>query len=82
MSQSNVPIIAVDVNDSVFDQMTKSTAWITDENVWKTLVACFPTQQSSYAHQIREAVLRRKVDGCKFLILFAVKEERPFLLTL
>lgn len=82
MSQSNVPIIAVDVNDSVFEQMTKSTVWITDENAWKALVACFPTQQSSYAHQIRESVLRRKSEGCKFVILFAVKEERPFLITL
>jgi eukaryotic translation initiation factor 2-alpha kinase 4 len=72
----------VDVNDYVFEHMTKCTAWITDENAWKALVACFPTQQSSYAHQIREAVLKRKADGCKFLILFAVKEERPFLLTL
>lgn len=82
MAQSNVPIIAVDVSDSVFDQMTKSTAWLTDENAWKALVAHFPTSQSSYAHQIREAVLRRKADGCRFLILFAVKEERPFLVNL
>lgn len=82
MSQSNVPIVAVDVNESVFDQMTRNTSWLTDENLWKALVARFPTQQSSYASQIRDAVLRRKAEGCKFLILFAVKEERPFLLTL
>lgn len=82
MSQSNVPIVAVDVNDSIFDQMTKNISWLTDENAWKALVARFPTQQSSYAYQIRDAVLRRKAEGCKFLILFAVKEERPFLLTL
>lgn len=82
MAQSSVPVVAVDVSDSVFDQMTKSTAWLTDENAWKALVAYFPTSQSSYAHQIREAVLRRKADGCKFLILFAVKEERPFLIIL
>ena len=82
MGQSNLPIIAVDVSEAVFDQMTKSTAWITDENTWKTLVATFSAQQSTYAHQIREAILRRKADGCKFLILFAVKEERPFLMTL
>lgn len=82
MAQSNVPIIAVDVNDVVFDQMTKSTTWLTDENAWKALAACFPTQQTSYANQIREAVLRRKADGYKFMILFAVKEERPFLISL
>ncbi|EKM52933.1 uncharacterized protein PHACADRAFT_259100 [Phanerochaete carnosa HHB-10118-sp] len=82
MAQSNVPIVAVDVSDSLFDQMTKSTMWLSDENAWKALVAQFPTSQSSYAHQIREAVLRRKADGCKFLILFAVKEERPFLINL
>ena len=82
MSQSNVPIIAVDVSEPVFEQMTRSVLWLTDENAWKALAAFFPTQQSSYAHQIRDAVLRRKAEGCKFLILFAVKEERPFLLTM
>ena len=82
MSQSNVPIVAVDVSDVTFEQMTKNTSWLSDENSWKALVASFPTQQSSYAHQIRDAVLKRKADGCRFLILFAVKEERPFLLML
>lgn len=82
MTQSEVPIIAVDVNDAVFEQMTKNTTWLTDENAWKTLVASFPTSQSAYAQQIRESILRRKADGCKFLILFALKEERPFLFTL
>ena len=66
----------------MFDALTRGTAWLSDENAWKALLAQFPPSQASYANQIREAVLRRRADGCRFLILFAVKEERPFLLSL
>ncbi|OCH91731.1 Serine/threonine-protein kinase [Obba rivulosa] len=79
---SGMPSLAVDVPPSVFEEMTKHTSWITDEDAWKPIAASFPPQHSAYASQIREAVLRRKADGHKFLLLIAVREERVFLLTL
>lgn len=79
---SGMPTLAVDVPSAVFDEMTRNIAWITDEDAWKGLAASFPPQHGAYASQIREAVLRRKMDGHKFLLLFAVREERISLLTL
>ncbi|KAI0696604.1 hypothetical protein BC835DRAFT_1341525 [Cytidiella melzeri] len=80
MLQSTMPIVAVDVPTLVFEEMSKNTTWINDDNTWKQLQAIFPPQQSVYANQVREAVLRKKNDGCKFLILFLVREERASLL--
>lgn len=77
-----MPIIAIDVPTSVFEELTRNTSWINDENAWKSVFASFPTQQSAYAYQVRDAVLKRRGEGCKFLLLFAVREERAFLLTL
>lgn len=79
---SGMPSLAIDVPASVFEEMVKHTNWITDEDAWKPIAASFPPQHSGYASQIREAVLRRKADGHKFLLLIAVREERVFLLTL
>ncbi|KAI0954220.1 hypothetical protein AcV7_007513 [Taiwanofungus camphoratus] len=79
---SGLPILAVDVSTSVFDEMTKNSAWITEEDAWKAIVSAFPPQQSGYAYQIRDAAIKRKTDGHKFLLLFAVREERVFLLVL
>ncbi len=81
-SQSGIPTVAVDVPTTVFEEMIKNTGWVTDEDAWKAIAASFPPQHSAYAHQVREAIIKRKSDGCKFLILFAVREERAFLLTL
>lgn len=79
---AGMPTLAVDVPPAVFDDMIKSMNWITDEDAWKTLAATFPSQQGPYANQIRDSVLRRRMDGHRFLLLFAVKEERVALLTL
>ncbi|THH00815.1 hypothetical protein EW026_g1755 [Hermanssonia centrifuga] len=81
-SQSGIPTVAVDVPTTVFEEMIKNTGWVTDEDAWKAIATSFPPQHSAYAHQVREAIIKRKADGCKFLILFAVREERAFLLTL
>lgn len=77
-----VPVIAVDVPPPTLDQMTQNSNWITDEDSWKAILTGFPTQHTPYAHQIREAVIRRKEDGLNFVILFAVREEKPSLLVL
>lgn len=75
-------MLAVDVPVTVFEEMTKSSHWIIDEDAWKPILASFPPQHTAYGNQIREAVTRRKLDGHKFLLLFAVREERVFLITL
>ena len=79
--QSSIPTIGIDVPPNVFSEM-KSTDWITDDDAFKIVVANFPTPQSAYANQIREAILKRKASGAKFVILFAVREEQGFVLKL
>lgn len=80
--QGGMPMLAVDVPTSVFDAMTRSSSWISDEDQWRSILAEFPTQHSAYANQVREAVVKRKSDGHYFILLFGVKEERIHLLNL
>ncbi|KAF8170288.1 kinase-like domain-containing protein [Mycena galopus ATCC 62051] len=80
--QAGMPILAVDVLPAVFDAMIKSAVWLTDEEVWKALSAAFPVQQWAYAQQVREAVVKRKTEGHRYILLFAVREERVQLLKL
>ncbi|KAJ7749951.1 hypothetical protein B0H16DRAFT_1675473 [Mycena metata] len=79
---AGMPILAVDVLPAVFDAMIKSSAWLTDEEIWKALAASFPVQQWAYAQQVREAVVKRKTEGHPYILLFAVREERVQLLKL
>ncbi|KAF5376991.1 hypothetical protein D9615_007308 [Tricholomella constricta] len=79
--QSGLPTLAVDVPPAVFDAMTRSSAWITEDEPWKSILSVFPTPHA-YAHQVREAVAKRKAEGHRFLVLFAVREERVQLLNL
>jgi translation initiation factor 2-alpha kinase 4 len=72
----------VDVPPIVFDAMTHSGSWITDEEAWKIILNTFPAQNTTYAQQIREAAAKRRAEGHRFLILFAVREEKVQLLTL
>jgi eukaryotic translation initiation factor 2-alpha kinase 4 len=75
-------VLAVDVPVPVFDALTRSAAWVTDDDIWRGIAAGFPTGQSAYAQQVREDAQKRKSDGHRFLLLFAVREERVGLLTL
>ncbi|KAJ7163895.1 kinase-like domain-containing protein [Mycena crocata] len=79
---AGMPTLAVDVLPAVFDAMIKTSAWLTDEEIWKALAAAFPAQQWTYAQQIREAVVKRKTEGHAYILLFAVREERVQLLKL
>ncbi|KAI0083455.1 hypothetical protein BDY19DRAFT_998561 [Irpex rosettiformis] len=81
VTQSGIPIVAVDVPIPIFEEMSKNTSWINDENALKPLLTSMSAQQSIYVTQVRDAVLKKKGDDCKFVILFAVKEERASLLT-
>jgi len=79
---SGLPMLAVDVPPAVFEAMTRSSSWITDEEAWKVVLNTLPPQSSAYAQQIRDAASRRRAESHRFLILFAVREERAQLLTL
>jgi eukaryotic translation initiation factor 2-alpha kinase 4 len=76
-----MPTVAVDVPTTIFDAMCRSSAWITEDDAWKSLVASFPGGHG-YASQIRDLVLKHKDDGHAYILLFAVKEERIQLLAL
>ncbi|KAH8096907.1 hypothetical protein BXZ70DRAFT_945142 [Cristinia sonorae] len=78
--QGGVPLIGIDVPPTVFEEMSKNVHWVTDDDVWKALLTLFPTTHVSYAQQIRDAVSKRKLEGVRFLFLFAVREERASLL--
>ncbi|KAI0300075.1 hypothetical protein B0F90DRAFT_1817684 [Multifurca ochricompacta] len=80
--QSGIPVVAFDAPANVFDTLCKSSSWVTDDEIWKTVVPLFPLSNTGYAPQIREAVSRRRVEGHHFILLFAVRDSRVHLLTL
>ena len=67
---------------AVFENMARGSGWISDEEPWKALMATFPTTMTAYAQQIREGAAKRKAEGHRFMLLFAVREERVQLVTL
>lgn len=80
--QNGMPTVAVDVSPDLFDVMVRNSNWVTDEEAWKPLAAAFAPQTSAYANQIRDAVAKRKAEGHRYVLLFAVKEDRVQLLDL
>ncbi|KAF8959858.1 kinase-like domain-containing protein [Flammula alnicola] len=80
--QNGMPVLAVDVTSAHFDAMTKSSAWITDEEAWKPIAAMFPAQHAGYAQQVRDAALKRKSEGNAYILMFAVREDRAQLLAM
>ena len=79
---NGVPMLAIDVPSAVFDTLVRSSNWIHDEDVWKTIVASMPALQTAYALQLREAVAKRKAEGHPFILLYATREERIEVLSL
>ncbi|KDQ55382.1 hypothetical protein JAAARDRAFT_37399 [Jaapia argillacea MUCL 33604] len=82
--QSGMCVVAVDVPPTVFDAMVaaRNSAWVSDEEAWRQILNGFPSGHSLYAHQVRDAVSRKKGDGHRFVLLFSVRDERAQLLTL
>lgn len=80
-----MPVLAIDVPVSAWDAMTRSgsKSWVTDDKTWQsTILPSFDTQESAYAQQIREAAAKKKSDGCPFMLLHLVKENKAQLLVL
>ncbi|KAI0746241.1 Serine/threonine-protein kinase [Daedaleopsis nitida] len=74
--------IAVDVTTAVFDEMAKNANWLTSEEAFRSLAAGLPTQHAGYAQQIRDAVVRQKTDGHRYVLLYGIRQDRIALLTL
>ncbi|KAF9267032.1 hypothetical protein L218DRAFT_920740 [Marasmius fiardii PR-910] len=77
---TGIPVIALDVSQSLFNTLTAASNWVTDEESFKALQGEFVT--TAYGQQVREAVARKKADGCGWVFFFAVKEERVGILKL
>lgn len=79
---NGVPMIVIDVPNTVFDGLVKNSNWIHDDEAWKAIGASMPALQGAYSNQVREAVIKRKSEGHPFVILYATREERMQLLSL
>lgn len=77
-----VRTIAVEVSTAVFDEMAKNSNWLTNDEALRTLSAGLPTQHAGYAQQIRDAILRQKADGHRYVLLYGIRQDRIALLTL
>ena len=82
MHSGGMPMIALDMPPAAFDSLSRTNQWLTDDDVWRTTIAGFFAQQTVYANQIRDTVLRKKEEGAEYVLLFSVKEERVALLSL
>jgi eukaryotic translation initiation factor 2-alpha kinase 4 len=76
-----MPTVVVDVPPNVYDAMIRSSAWLTEDEPWKGLLAMFPGP-SAYPNQIREALLAKKEEGYPFVMLYASREHRMQLVQL
>lgn len=80
--RSGIPVIAIDTPANVFDILCQSSSWVTDDETWKAVASSFPLSSTGYAPQIREAISRRQAEGHRFVLLFAVRDERVHLFAL
>ncbi|KZS96040.1 Serine/threonine-protein kinase [Sistotremastrum niveocremeum HHB9708] len=74
-----MPMIAIHVTQASFTALTASHSWITDDEAWKTVLDTFPAPLS-YAHQIREAVLKGKAEGHRYILLISLRDDQVHLL--
>ena len=75
-------IVAVEVPTSVFDEMAKNANWLTSEEALRAIAAGLAAQYGNYAYQIRDTILRQKMDGQRYVLLYGIRQERIALLTL
>ncbi|KAG8745969.1 hypothetical protein FRC10_006532 [Ceratobasidium sp. 414] len=81
-SSAGIQVLAADIPPTAFNAMTSGTAWLSDEDAWKTVLAAFPKDQTSHAVQVREEFVKKKAQGHKLLLLLSVRDDRVFLFTL
>ncbi|BEI98202.1 hypothetical protein CcaverHIS631_0305010 [Cutaneotrichosporon cavernicola] len=81
--KSTLPVIGVDLAPDLLSTMALETAWITDDEAWRTLTQpALPNSERGYAAEVRRAVVEhaKSTGGCVWL--FSVRDARGFLLQL
>jgi hypothetical protein len=77
LQSSGVRVIAVHVSPSSFDAMMLHPEWLreNDSDAMKQVLDAF-SPSTSYALQIREAILKKKAEGWKLIILLSLRDDR------
>ncbi|KIJ54354.1 hypothetical protein M422DRAFT_73814 [Sphaerobolus stellatus SS14] len=80
--QHGLPIIAVDIPSLAFNAMIADAeaGWLTNDEAWRTVLAAMPEIPSGRAVAIKDALLKKKEEGKRHVILFHVQDERAFVL--
>lgn len=75
-----LPIIAVDIPPAAFSVMISDAeaGWLTNDEAWRNVLATMPQIPSGRAVAIKEALLKKKEEGKRHVLLFHVQDERAF----
>ncbi|RXK39365.1 PEK/GCN2 protein kinase [Tremella mesenterica] len=81
-TQSNLPILAVDLTPSFLSQLIVDPSWITEDEIWRSFLINMNNTDKEYAGSVRKAVNEMILNngGKSLLWLFSVREGRGFLL--
>lgn len=76
-------MIAVHISSASFDAIMLHPEWLRDSDVdaAKQVLDAF-SPSTGYAIQIREAIVKRKQEGSKMVLLLSLKDDRVQLITL
>ncbi|KAF8527423.1 hypothetical protein BU17DRAFT_81573 [Hysterangium stoloniferum] len=79
--QQGLPIVAVDIPASAFNVMISdaNAGWLTNEDAWRAVLSAMPQIPSARAAAIKEAVMKKKEEGKRHVLLFHLHDERAFL---
>ena len=73
-------MLAVDVPSSVFDVLARGDLYLGDEDAWRGALTSSNSglegRMTEYVGTIRDVLIRRKAEGCAYIVLFNVREER------
>lgn len=82
--QSGLPIVAVDIPAPAFNVMISDAeaSWLVNDDAWRTVLSAMPQIPSGRAVAIKEALLKKKEEGKRHVLLFHVQDGRAFLFSL
>jgi translation initiation factor 2-alpha kinase 4 len=83
LHSAGIPVVALHIASSSFDAMILHPEWLKDgdSEAMRPVMDTF-SPSTSYAVQIREAILKKKSEGCKFILLLSLKDDRLHLVNL
>lgn len=77
-NNSGFPMIAVDAPSAALAALTVNSTWLTNDEAWRGILSEFPALYTS-GTMLREAILKKREHGSKFIYLFSVNDDRVFL---